>query len=223
MTVSSVNSASNVANSASEGARTKLAENLDTFLLMLTTQLKNQDPLSPMDTHQFTAQLVQFASVEQQISTNQQLEQLVKLNQGNQVTSALGYIGQTVEVDMNALPLQNGTAKLRYLTPADSKEVTFTITNEAGSVVATLKGQTTAGEHELTWDGKDQNGQQAPDGTYKVTATATDKDGVSVVIPTRITGLVTGVAAEEGDITLELGDFYVPLDQIRSVRFQPKS
>ena len=87
----------NPAAAASEVAGAKLAENFDTFLQLLTTQLQHQDPLSPMESNEFVAQLVQFSEVEQAIASNKSLEKLIDLQNTNQATAAIGYIGQTVE------------------------------------------------------------------------------------------------------------------------------
>ncbi|HZZ11369.1 MAG TPA: flagellar hook capping FlgD N-terminal domain-containing protein, partial [Paraburkholderia sp.] len=77
-------------------ASQQLAGNFDTFLTLLTTQLQNQDPLSPMDSTQFTQQLVAFSGVEQQINTNNNLQSLIALNQSQQAASAVSYIGHSV-------------------------------------------------------------------------------------------------------------------------------
>jgi flagellar basal-body rod modification protein FlgD len=89
---------------------TEIASNFTTFLKMLTTQLQNQDPLSPMDTNQFTQQLVEFASVEQQMKSNDSLSTLVSLDQAAQTTSALNLVGATVVVDGSTTQLNNGSA-----------------------------------------------------------------------------------------------------------------
>src|SRR6201994_3178945 len=94
-----------------------IAGNFQTFLTLLTTQLKNQDPLSPLDTNQFTAQLVQFAQVEQQLKSNSQLSTLVSLQQTAQNTAALNFVGQTVDVAGATTALTNGTATWQMAVP----------------------------------------------------------------------------------------------------------
>src|SRR3954470_17819141 len=100
MDVTSVTAASTSATStsAAASAQKQLAGNFDTFLTLLTTQLKNQDPLSPMDSNQFTQQLVQFSQVEQQINANKNLESLVSMSKAQGATSAVGYLGKTLTV-----------------------------------------------------------------------------------------------------------------------------
>src|SRR3954469_13964157 len=97
-----------------------LAGNFQTFLTLLTTQLKNQDPLSPLDTNQFTAQLVQFAQVEQQLKSNTQLTSLVTLQQTAQNTAALNFVGQKVDVDGPTTALADGEATWQLSVPKPS-------------------------------------------------------------------------------------------------------
>src|SRR3954468_21748675 len=87
--------------------KTTLAGNFNTFLTLLTTQLKNQNPLDPLDTNQFTQQLVQFAQVEQQMKSNDQLQTLVSLQQSAQATAALSYVGSTVVLDGSSTQMTN--------------------------------------------------------------------------------------------------------------------
>src|ERR1700735_5035586 len=89
-----------------------LSSNFDDFLTLLTTQLQNQDPTSPMDANSFTSELVEFASVEQQISTNSSLPQLIQLTQAADVTQASGIVGKQVTVQSTQIPLQSGTGTL---------------------------------------------------------------------------------------------------------------
>jgi flagellar basal-body rod modification protein FlgD len=92
---SSTSSASATSNSINNSLAS-LASNSQTFLTLLTTQLKNQDPTSPLDTNQFTSQLTQMTGVEQQVLSNQLLQQLVSQSSGSGVTSAVGLIGKSV-------------------------------------------------------------------------------------------------------------------------------
>ena len=108
--------------------------NFDTFLQLLTTQLQNQDPLDPMDTSQFTEQLVEFASVEQQINENTNLQTLITLQQTSEATQAMQLIGSTVTVNSASGTLSNATGQaaswtLNSPSPATG---TVTITNSNG-------------------------------------------------------------------------------------------
>src|SRR3982750_424601 len=114
--------------SVSSNTGSTLAGNFQTFLQMLTTQLQNQNPLDPLDTNQFTQQLVQFASVEQQLKTNDQLSTLVSLQQTAQSTQALGFVGKTAVVDGSTATMTNASAKWNLGVPTNSN-VSISITN----------------------------------------------------------------------------------------------
>lgn len=173
----------------------KLAENFDTFLIMLTTQLKHQDPLSPMDSTQFTNQLVQFANVEQQIAANSNLEKLIDGNAISQRAWSISYIGQTVEAITDQLPLQGATEtetnvlnhaeggkeNISYTLPQNAKTVTVTIKDAEGNTVRTLTGAAASiGRHEMQWDGTNASGGQAPDGIYTFNVAAVDSAGNTI-------------------------------------------
>jgi len=141
-----------------------IASNFTTFLQMLTTQLKNQDPTSPMDTNQFTQQLVQFAQVEQQMKSNSQLTSLVALQQADQATALLSYVGATVAVDGSSAALKNGSAgwNLAATKPATA---TVTISAASGQTVFKTTVPVNAGSQSFVWDGRGNDGKQWPDGT----------------------------------------------------------
>lgn len=198
--------------------RNKLAKDLDSFLTLLTSQLKNQDPLSPMDSTEFTNQLVQFAQVEQQINLNEGVTEIVDLTQQSIVTSAVNYMGETIEAASDQVPLQNGLARFAYGLGADSTATSIVIRDGSGEIVHTAPGVLTAGVHELSWDGIHKDtGQQMPDDTYTVEVTAlTDGDEA---IPTWSTtfGRVTGLTNVNGTTVLLMDKVAVPIQQILSV------
>lgn len=201
----------------SSNARNKLAKDLNTFLTLLTSQLKNQDPLSPMDSTEFTNQLVQFAQVEQQIGQNEKLEKMINVNVGSQAAMAVQYLGHYVEAEHNQVPLQDGKGRFAYGLAGDADTVGIIITDEAGKVVKTDAGKTTAGIHEYKWDGKDKDGNQVPDGTYEISVTALDRDGASVDSWTTVFGKVDGVTSSDGATVLAMGKIGVSMDKILSV------
>src|SRR3982751_343556 len=110
------NSTSSSSSSSNSTGVTKdtLAGNFTTFLQLLTTQLKNQNPLDPLDTNQFTQQLVQFAQVEQQLKSNDQLSTLVALQKTAQQTQALAFVGMKVAVEGKTAELKDSKATLGY-------------------------------------------------------------------------------------------------------------
>jgi flagellar basal-body rod modification protein FlgD len=118
---SSSSSSAAAAQAAGSSASQQLAGNFNTFLQLLTTQLQNQNPLDPLDTNQFTQQLVEFASVEQQINTNTNLQSLINLQQTSEATSALSLVGSTVTVGGNSATLSNATSEPYDLDAGDRK------------------------------------------------------------------------------------------------------
>src|ERR1700712_1975386 len=152
---SAATAASTAAGGSSSGnALTALSGNFQNFLQMLMTQLKNQDPTSPLDTNQFTTELVQFSSVEQQISTNSNLTQLIQLTQGDTVVQSSSLLGKPVAVQSATMPLQNGTGAVQFNATAGQK-VEVDISNSSGTILKT--GQMTAvqGTNTWSWDGTD--------------------------------------------------------------------
>src|SRR3977135_197079 len=169
-------------------AGSTLAGNFQTFLTLLTTQLQNQNPLDPLDTNQFTQQLVQFAGVEQQLKTNDQLTSLVSLQQTAQSTQALGFVGKTAVVDGATTQLTNSAATWT-LGVASNSNVAITIANSTGQNVFSGTYPVTAGANQaFSWDGKGNDGTQWPDGKYTMTETALAASGTPVALSTQSRG-----------------------------------
>jgi flagellar basal-body rod modification protein FlgD len=203
--------------SLSSTAGSTLAGNFQTFLTLLTTQLKNQNPLDPLDTNQFTQQLVQFAGVEQQLKTNDQLTTLVSLQQTAQATQALGFVGKTAVVDGSTAALTNGSATWKLGVPTNSN-VSISITNGTGQTVFTGSYAVNAGDNQtFAWDGKGNDGTQWPDGKYNLTATATDTTGNSVAVSTQIQGLVSSVDLSQSPPLLSINGQTYTVSQIKSI------
>jgi len=133
----------------------EIAGNFDTFISILTTQLKNQDPTSASDTNQFTQELVEFAQVEQQLATNTKLDTLVSDVSANTSASLLNYVGKYVQSSKTSsdVVVQNGTAEFAYSLTDTAKSVAVTIKDSSGSTVATMSGPTSSGIHKVEWDG----------------------------------------------------------------------
>jgi flagellar basal-body rod modification protein FlgD len=202
---------------ATTKSMSKLAENFDQFLTLLTTQLKNQDPLSPMDSAQFTQQLVAFAGVEQQINTNKNLEQLLALQKSNQMVGALSLMGKTIEAKTDEFPLSGGSGTFAYSLPKTAAQVAYSIQDASGRVVYSGTGDTTAGRHEYTWDGKSKSGIQQPDGAYTLTVVALDRAGAQIDVTTTAIGKVSGVESGSTGAVLAMGAVKVPVDQVTAV------
>ena len=210
-------SSSGSSGSLSSAAGSTLAGNFQTFLTLLTTQLQNQNPLDPLDTNQFTQQLVQFAGVEQQLKTNDQLTTLVSLQQTAQSTQALGFVGKTAVVDGSTAAVTNGTATWDLSVPTNSN-VNISITNSTGQTVFSGNYSVNAGNNQaFTWDGKGNDGTQWPDGKYKLTATAADSAGNSVAVSTQIQGVVSSVDLTQSPPLLSINGQTYTVNQIKSI------
>jgi len=194
-----------------------LAGNFQTFLTLLTTQLQNQNPLDPLDTNQFTQQLVQFASVEQQLKTNDQLTSLVSLQQTAQSTQALTFVGKTAVVDGSTAALTNGSATWDMSLPKDSN-LSISITNSTGQTVFTGNYAVNAGNNQpFVWDGKGTDGTQWPNGQYRMTATAVDTSGNSVAVSTAIQGVVSSVDLTQTPPLLSINGQTYTVNQIKAI------
>ncbi len=203
--------------SSASGTSGTLAGNFQTFLTLLTTQLQNQNPLDPLDTNQFTQQLVQFAGVEQQLKSNDQLSTLVSLQQTAQSTQALGFVGKTAVVDGATATLANGTAVWNLDVTKDST-IGVTITNASGQNVFTGSYAAAAGSNQaFTWDGKGADGTQWPAGKYKLTATAIDSAGTNVGVTTQVQGTVSAVDLTQTPPLLTIGGEKYTVAQIKGI------
>ncbi len=198
----------------------RLAENFDNFLLLLTTQLKNQDPTNPLDSSEFTSQLTGFAGVEQQVATNKHLETLLALQTGSQISSASSFIGKIAEVKNNGILVkQTGDAFFSYELDAPTKATFITIADASGNVVFTSEGQTSSGRHNVTWDGKNNDGVRVPPGTYGVAVTFENDEGNIEEAANLLTaGLVTGVDLTGDTVQLVMeGGILVPYEKVQFV------
>ena len=174
--------------------RTRLSDNYDTFLVLLTAQLQNQDPLAPMDSTQFTQQLVQFSQVEQQIRTNEQLEGLVAQYQAASAGAALSYLGRDAIIEASETYLANGSANWAYNLPEGAQSLTVHVRDMSGRIVYTTTTQPrTAGEHLFTWDGTTNDGGVAADGVYRLTFEATGASGGSITPTVAVRETIMGV------------------------------
>ncbi len=206
------------ANNSSLSNGTSLAETFDTFLTLLTTQLQYQDPLDPMDTNEFTSQLVEFTGVEQAIATNDKLEELISLQSSSQLNDAVGYIGKTVSADSIILMLQGGDSTITYSLGANAAQTSVLVIDELGNTVRTLSGETAVGDHEIVWDGKDDNGNTLEDGLYGFLVTAIDADDNPVPLVQGTSGQVTGVKQVDGNVILEIGELELQLNEILAIQ-----
>lgn len=218
-TSSSTTNPTTTAAAATTASSQQLAGNFDTFLKLLTTQLQNQDPLSPMDTTQFTEQLVSFAGVEQQINMNTNLQSLITMQQTTEATSALQLVGSTITVGGNSATLSNATStpaawSLTTSTPANA---TVTVTNSSGSTAYSGTLSLNAGTQSFTWNGQGSNGQTWPDGVYTLSVKATGANGQAVTVSTQVQGVVSGVNLNANPPTLKVNGQNVQISQVTAI------
>ena len=200
-------------------SRATMADNFDTFLNILTTQLKNQNPLDPLDTNQFTAQLVQFTGVEQQLKTNEFLETLMLSTQNTAKSEAVSYIGKQVTASGKTGEL-NDEKKATWAFNAETTvpNAVVTIKDAKGSVVYSETGSLNAGPGTFLWDGKTTTGTTAPNGIYTIDIKGTSLSGSSIEVTTSSVGVVTGVDFT-GDVPiLTIGSRKVAISDVTDVR-----
>ncbi|HYC17565.1 MAG TPA: flagellar hook capping FlgD N-terminal domain-containing protein [Pseudolabrys sp.] len=217
-TVSPISTTGTASASSVSGAldNTEIASNFTTFLQLLTTQLQNQDPLSPLDTNQFTQQLVEFAQVEQQMKSNDQLTSLVSLEKSAVASTALAYVGATVVVDGSTAQLTNSTANWN-LNVSKPSTATITIKDSTGQNAFTGTVAVNPGTQTFTWNGRGNDGRLWPDGSYTLTATAVDANNQSVAISTEVQATVDSVDLTQDPPQLSINGQNYTLDKIKRI------
>ncbi len=195
----------------------QLTQDFDSFLTLLTTQLQNQDPLDPLDTEKFTEQLVQFASVEQSIQTNQHLEALIALQAASANETALSMVGRIASVESDIATLTDDAARWTYSLPADAAAVSLIVLNAAGAPIAALEGSAKAGAHDVNWSGAMNSGERAPQGAYRLVAEAVGADGAPIDVSIASRGLVNAVAFNAGAPEIEIAGQRFALDLVSRV------
>jgi flagellar basal-body rod modification protein FlgD len=214
--VPSFTAASTSSSSSGNNATNQLSSNFDTFLQLLTTQLQHQDPLDPMDTSQFTQQLVEYSQVEQQIDTNSNLQSLISQGTSQSAAYATGYLGKTVTVAGGEGSLTNGSAQWTYNLGTTATSTTLSVSDAKGNVVYSGSGQLTAGNNSFNWNGQDNNGNQLPDGSYTLAVKAS-AGGTAVTTSVTSSGTVSEIDMNNGAPQLLIGSMEVPLTSISSV------
>jgi flagellar basal-body rod modification protein FlgD len=199
------------------GGGPRLSADLGTFLTLLTTQLRNQDPTKPMDTETLTQQLVQFASVEQQLAGNQTLRDLLALQQAGQLAGSANLIGRRVTAESDVLPLQDGRAEVALPAAGAARRAVVEIRDAAGALLRAETVELGPAARGWVWDGRDARGVQRQDGAYRLAVTGRAEDGTSVPLAAAVTGRVTGAARSDGALVLRLGAATVGFDRLREL------
>jgi flagellar basal-body rod modification protein FlgD len=216
---SSSSTSSGATANATTGAAS-IASNFNSFLQLLTTQLQNQDPTDPLDTNQFTQELVSFSSVEQQINMNNNLSTLISLQQTAQSTAALNFLGTTVTVNGNSAMLGSGEPNPTWnYSLTKPSTVAINVSSASGQLVYSTTQTLQAGNQSFTWNGTDSVGNSWPAGTYTVSITATDATGNTTTVSPQVEGVVTGVDISQSPPTLTVnGQSYTPSQIVQAVR-----
>jgi len=215
-TINPASTATGASSVSSALDKTEIASNFTMFLQLLTTQLRNQNPLDPLDTNQFTQQLVQFAQVEQQMKSNDQLASLVSLEKSAQATTALAYVGATVVVDGATAQLAGGAASWN-LNVTKPSTATITIKDAIGQNVYTGTIAVNPGTQNFTWNGRGNDGRLWPDGSYTLTATAVDANKQAVAISTEVQAIVDSVDLTQDPPQLSINGQNYTLDKIKRI------
>ena len=223
MSVGATGNAANSANGVLSTTNAQVQSEFNTFLTLLTTELKNQDPSSPLDTNQFTSQLVQFSQLEQTLNTNTDLSTLISGQQTNQMATAIGYIGQTVQASGGNFVLDGTDSdQLNYTLPSAAKAVTINILNSSGQTIAQIPGSTDSGSNSVSYNGTFPGQPTLPAGQYSFSVTAVDASGTALQATLSTTGVVTGVDNTNGVVNLHLGNLVIPESSVTQI-IQPSS
>ncbi len=233
MTVSTTPPVSTPAPAASTGSsasnvnsQLSLASNFNTFLNLLTTQLQNQDPSNPVDSNQFTQQLVEFAGVQQQVEGNAYLQQILAATQSNAVSSASSYIGTTIQATGDQASLtKGGKTTFGYTLPSAASSVEVTVKDSTGAIVFQGTGTGNSGSNTVSWDGKNSfTGVSEPSGIYSISVKAADANGTAITATPFITGTVNSASISNGTVVLDLGNgLEVPTTNVTNVSNLPGS
>jgi flagellar basal-body rod modification protein FlgD len=210
-------SSTSAATAAGTSGAQELAGNYNTFLTLLTTQLQNQDPLSPLDTNQFTQQLVEFSSVEQQINMNSNLQTLISLQQTSEATSAMQFLGSNVTVSGTTATLAANSPATWSLNSPSPATANITITSSTGQTAYSGTTTLNAGSQSYSWNGQGANGITWPAGQYTMAISATGANGQAVTVATQVQGTVSGVDLSQNPPQLTVGGQSYPISAIQSI------
>ncbi|MBI2893699.1 MAG: hypothetical protein HYY06_09120 [Deltaproteobacteria bacterium] len=191
----------------------------DAFMKLLVAQMRNQDPLDPMEARDFVTQLSQLTGVQELVTIGERVQALEIATAGVANTQVATLTGKTVTAKADTIRLEeNGPGQTAFQLDGRAKEVTVTIRDESGQVVRTLElGESFPGSHSIVWDGNDASGQRAAAGRYTVEVAAKDESGNAVGTSTKVTGIVTGVSYENGYPELIVGEARVLLGDVVSI------
>ncbi len=220
MIVNSTSYGNTASATSTSDASSSAAMGKDDFLTLLLTQMQNQDPLSPMDNTEFTAQMATFSSLEQLTNVNENLGYMLSSMNSSTSMAAVDMIGREVTAEGQNVHIKDGNASdIAYYLPEDATNVEIVIEDENGSVVKILPaGTQDAGDQLVSWDGLDDSGSAIADGLYKFNVVATNSSDELMEVETFTTGVVTGVQYEENVAYVYIGNAKYMLSEILEVR-----
>ena len=217
MSVTGVGTGSTATQTSSSQGRNVLGK--DDFLNLLVAQLKNQDPLKPIDSTEFTAQLAQFSSLESLSNINDTLNDLKLYQTSTNNSLAVGLLGRSVTASGNSVEILKGVPEnIVFQLAGNASAVSVNLFDAAGRLVKKIDaGALPAGEQTVRWDGTDNKGNALADGAYTFAVEAADPTGQSVNAVPYIRGNVTDIVYREGTAYLKVGNREVPLGNIIQV------
>jgi flagellar basal-body rod modification protein FlgD len=225
MPVDSVTSTSSPTPSADTVKSRADAMDQTDFLQMLTAQLRAQDPMNPMDGQDFAAQLAQFSSLQelqkQGATLDESLQADMLLAQTFSNTMAATLIGKTVRADTDLVTVEaTGDETLAYTLGAAATDIQVEIRDSDGELVRTLSvgNAQAAGDQQITWDGKADNGVRVPTGDYTFTVVAKDPAGASVTANAFVEGRVSELRYIDGSPVLVVNGMHVQLGMVTLIR-----
>ena len=217
MSVSSISSLTNPG-SATDSTKRKTTLNQEDFLNLFITQLKNQNPLEPMDYYQMASQIAQFNSLDSLNRIYESMELLNAYQSSMNSLQATGLIGKRVEVNGQSLFIQEGKVSEGYYQLSKPGKVKIQIYDNQGQLIRTLdEGMKDTGKQKLVWDGKSQEGIKQKDGKYLLQVIAVDEKGIPIPVNLSRIEIIKGVHFEDGGIYLDLGSEKITLQNIKAI------
>ena len=192
----------------------------DDFLKLMLTQMKNQDPMNPLQSHEMAAQLAQFTSLEQLVNVNKNLEGMTKAQEPSQRYQALSFLGKKISADSREVMRQQGdtVSDLRFNLGMDATKVKVTISDDQGQVVKEMDlGGLKKGANKMVWNGTDLQGREVKPGHFVFNVEAENSSGRKVSVLTATAGLITGVNFTSEGPMLMVGDQRVRLRDVQKI------
>jgi flagellar basal-body rod modification protein FlgD len=187
------------------------------FMELLVAQIRNQDPLSPLDNAEFTSQITQFTMLEELETMNAKLDENLVMGQSINNTAMLGLVGRRVTVEGNRTEVAGGAAGENMIAAAGPGTARIEVTDDTGHVVATYLREVEAGLNDVTWDGRLADGTTAADGAYTITVTVADASAAEVPFTTLMTGAVQGLRYENNMAVVMVGGLEFLVSEIYKV------